>query len=234
MSSTKKLSHFNNKEKKSWHKTWWGISLIIFFTIFLIFSIAVSFYFFDLVKQNKYNIVNQKFKTTNKTYQISTQDNFWLGASEPKITIIEFADFACPFSKNSYPNIREISLKYKDQVKIVFKDYPIREESILLAMAGRCAGEQGLFWLMHDKLFQNQGIKTDQQLIALANQLGADINKFTDCLTKQKYLQKIQKDFEEGSSLNLAGTPVWFINGHKIDGDIPHDTFIQIIEEMLK
>ncbi|MFH1233339.1 MAG: thioredoxin domain-containing protein [Patescibacteria group bacterium] len=221
-------------EKKRWHKTWWGIGLIVVLTIILVFLVAISFYFFDLVKQNKYDIANQKFKLIGQTYQVSTQNNFWLGASRPKVTIIEFSDFACLFCKNSYSNVREISLKYQDKVKIVFKDYPLHEESQLLAMAGRCAGEQGLFWLMHDKLFQNQGIKTNQQLIELSKQIGVDVNKFTDCLTKQKYLSEIQKNLAEAAKLNLTGTPIWFINGYKIEGDIPHDTFMQIVEEMLK
>ena len=220
--------------KKSWHKTWWGISLIVILTIILIFLVAIGFYFFDLVKQNEYNIINQKFELTNQTYQISSQNNFWLGSAKPKITIIEFSDFACPYSKNSYSNIREIGLKYQDSVKIIFKDYPLHEESLSLAMAGRCAGDQGLFWVMHDKLFQNQGAKTNQQLIELSKQINADVNKFTDCLTKQKYLLEIQKDFAEGNKLNLTGTPTWFINGHKIEGDIPLDMFTQIIEGLLK
>ena len=219
---------------KSWRKTWWGISLIVVLTIILIFLVAISFYFFDLVKQNKYIIANQKFKTTNQTYQVSTQNNFWLGSVKPKITIIEFSDFACAFSKNSYSNIREISLKYQDKIKIIFKDYPLHEESTALAMAGRCAGEQGMFWIMHDKLFQNQGVKTNQQLIELSKQIGANVDKFIDCLTKQKYSQEIQKGFAEASKLNLTGTPTWFINGHKLEGDIPRDTFMQIVEELLK
>lgn len=212
--------------KKNWSKTWWGVGLIFILSIFLIFLIAFGFYFFDLVKQNRYNIINPK-------NNISTQDNFWIGSANPKITIIEFSDFACPFSKNSYSNVREIGLKYKDQVKIIFKDYPLHEESLSLAMASRCAGEQGLFWLMHDKLFQNQGIKTNQQLIELAKQISADNNKFTDCLTKQTYLLNIQKDFAEGAKLNISGTPTWFINDQKIEGDIPHDVFIKIIENLL-
>jgi protein-disulfide isomerase len=101
-------------------------------------------------------------------------------------------------------------------------------------MAARCAGEQGLFWVMHDKLFQNQGVTEIEGLVELANQVGADTNKFSSCMAKEKYLTEIQKDFSEGQSLGLTGTPIWFINGYKISGDIPHDTFIQIIENLLK
>ena len=70
---------------------------------------------------------------------------------------------------------------------------PLQENSLVLAMAGRCAGEQGLFWLMHDKLFQNQGVKSADELTELANQIGADISKFKNCLNGNKHIKQIQK-----------------------------------------
>ena len=87
---------------------------------------------------------------------------------------------------------------------------------------------------MHDKLFQNQGITTTDQLAELAKQIGADVNRFNNCYSQQKYLSQIQKDFTEGNKLELTGTPIWFINGYKVEGDIPYNTFIQIIEQLLK
>ncbi len=219
---------------KSWYKKWWGIIVVLILSLFLILLIAFSFYFIALVKQEKAKINVSNTNLSGKITKINTDGNYWFGSAKPEITIVEFADFACPYCKNSYSNIREISVNYKNKVKFVFKDYPLYEQSFDLAMAGRCAGEQGLFWIMYDKLFQNQGAKETTELIELANQIGADVNKFDDCLSQKKYSTQIQKDFSEGEKLGLTGTPIWFINGYKIEGDIPHDIFIQIIEELLK
>ena len=136
--------------------------------------------------------------------------------------------------KESFPKIREISTKYKDDVKIIFRDFPVvTEYSIDLAMASRCAGEQGLFWVMHDKLFLNQGISQKNEIFELAKQIGADVGKFQNCFDNQKYSEDIYQDIKDGEALELEGTPTWFINGNKISGNIPYNIFIQIVEELL-
>jgi len=221
---------------------WWKIAFYSVMTLLAIFLVAFCFYIFDLIKnknsktidENKILAQLEQYKTDTEDKTITGTDNYWLGAAKPKITIVEFADFNCPYCLNSFSNIREISLKYKDSVKIIFRDFPVRENSVDLALAGRCAGEQGLFWIMHDKLFANQGKFEINQLPELANQIGADVNKFTECLESEKYISKINKDYADGKSLEITGTPTWFINGYKIEGDIPHDLFIQIIEELNK
>ena len=234
----------NNKIKKSWYKKWWGILLIIVLIFTISIFVAFCFYIFNLnkeIKTGKFQ-TNQIFSLISKTnYQNSEQqktieglNSYWTGSTKPKITIVEFSDFSCPLSKNSFSKIREIGLKYKDNVKIIFRDYPLFENSIDLAMSARCAGEQGLFWLMHDKLFANQGVSTAEEIYELAKQIGADENRFKECISSKKYEIAIQKDFSDGQSLEITGTPVWFINGNKIEGDIPYDTFIQIIEQFLK
>jgi len=217
---------------KPWFKTWWGKSIIILLTLILIFIVALGFYVYSLVKTAK---KQTGIKLSGQQYNAADGDYRWTGTDKAKITIVEFGDFACPVCEQSFSTIREISLKYKNDIKFIWRDYPIVSDySALLALAGRCAGEQGLFWPMHDKLFQNQGVNTADQLTALANQLGADITRFNDCLIKQKYLPQIQKDLTEGQSFGITGTPTYFINGYKVEGDIPSDTFVKIIEELKK
>ena len=224
---------------KSWHKKWWGILLIIFAIFILALIVASGFYVFDVVQKIKSgepsnrNILSQSV-IGGKQYSAEGSGNYWIGSAKPKITIVEFADFACFYCKNSFSKIREISVKYKDDIKIIFRDYPMHEESLSLAMAGRCAGEQGLFWLMHDKLFQNQGITETDQLIELAKQIGADTAKFSQCLNSDKYAAQIQKDYAEGEELGVAGTPTWFINGYRVKGDIPYELFAEVVKEMLR
>ncbi|MDO8593260.1 MAG: thioredoxin domain-containing protein [bacterium] len=224
------------QDAKSIFKTWWGVLMIIFLAIILILLVAVGFYFANLVKTSKQELKNNSgVKLTGRQYPAEDNQHYWLGAAKPKITIVEFGDFSCPNSEKSFPTIREIGLKYKGDIKFIWRDYPVVQDySALLALAGRCAGEQGLFWPMHDKLFQNQGVNTANQLSALAAQIGADTAKFNDCLAKQKYQPQIQKDFSDGQSFGNQGTPTWFINGYKVDGDIPYDIFIKIIEELKK
>lgn len=223
-------------------KKWWKIIFFTILTFLAIFLVAAGFYIFDIIKKinndglNSDQILSQleKYATPVKNPTINGKNNYWLGSSKPKVTIVEFIDFNCLLCKNSFSKTRAISLKYKDSVKIIIRDYPIYEGSLDLALAARCAGEQGLFWVMHDKLFINQKKFELSALPELANQIGADITRFNSCLNGQKYLNDIKKDYSDGESLKINGTPTWFINGYKIDGDIPYDLFIQIIEELIK
>ncbi|MDP2708761.1 MAG: thioredoxin domain-containing protein [bacterium] len=217
---------------KPWFKTWWGGLIVALLTIILIFIVAAGFYIYNSVKTAKQQT---GLKLSGQQYDAAAGEHYWLGSAKAPITIVEFGDFACPVCEQSFPTIRELSIKYKDDIKFIWRDYPVvAEYSALLALAGRCAGEQGLFWPMHDKLFQNQGVSTAAELSALANQTGADATRFNDCLTKQKYLPQIQKDLSDGQTFGNAGTPTYFINGYKIAGDIPYDIFVKIIEELKK
>ena len=215
-----------------WYKKWWSILIIIASVIFLALLLAFSLYIFSLAKK----IAAEKNPTASeKKYNAENEDSFHLGANNPKITIVEFSDFACPFSKNSSPVIRDIVLKYNKDVKMIYRDFPVRQEySMDLAMAARCAGEQGLFWPMHDKLFQNQGISEKNQIESLAEEIGVNPAEFNDCLENKKYLPQIQKDYADATDLKITGTPTWFINGYKVEGDMPKETWEKIIIELLK
>jgi len=217
---------------KPWFKIWWGRLIIVLLTIILVLIVAIGFYIYNGLKDAK---KQTGLKLSGQQYDAAAGDHYWLGSAKAPITIVEFGDFACPVCEQSFPTIREISVKYKDDIKFIWRDYPvIAEYSALLALAGRCAGEQGLFWPMHDKLFQNQSVNTVDQLSALAKQVGVDTLRFNDCITKQKYLPQIQKDLSDGQAFGNTGTPTYFINGYKVSGDIPYDVFVKIIEELKK
>jgi len=229
------------EQNKKWYKRWWAILLFIFLTLFLIFLIAFGFYIAEIYKSINNNEVSgstlvQALKKQKQYTNIEGLNNYWIGSSNPKLTIVEFGDFNCPLCANSYKKIRDISINYEKDVKIIYRDFPVRESSIELATAGRCAGEQGLFWPMYDKLFQNQSqfnSEKPNQVIEMAKQIGVDTNKFTECLASNKFLNNIKKDFTDGEIAEVTGTPTWFIDGYKIPGDIPYDIFIQLIDAML-
>jgi protein-disulfide isomerase len=231
----------NNQAKKSWYKKWWRVLIIVVGALILINLVAFGFYVGSIVKDlknsetiNKKALLKYSELNAEIREKIEGKNNYWIGSANPKITIVEFGDFACPYCKKSFPKMREISVKYKDNVKVIFRDMPLQENSLVLAMAGRCAGEQGLFWLMHDKLFQNQGVKSADELTELANQIGADISRFKNCLNSSKYIKQIQKDLSDGQYLGVRGTPTWFVNGVKVEGDVPLGVWEEIIGKLLQ
>lgn len=217
-------------EMKKSKRIFW-LAIIIVFAI-VISAIIINYYSSPADEPIGLDLV-EKIKQ-QKQYDLPEGNNYWLGAKDPKITLVEFADFSCSACKNTYPKLREIIFNYASDVKVIYRDFPvISEDSLGLALAGRCAGEQGLFWLMHDGLFEEQGKITNSKLADIAGQIGVDIDKFNDCLKNKKYLDDIKKDFAQGEKLDIKGTPTLFINGYKITGDIPKEALMKIIEGFL-
>lgn len=222
-------------DQKPWYKEWWGIFLIISLIFVSASIVAFALYVFSIVKSGDIPAGTAEELVQTKKFEMDKGENFWIGSANPKVTIVEFADFTCSYSQESFRKIRELGIKYNQDVKIIFRDFPLRQEySTDLALAARCAGEQGLFWPMHDKLFQNQGVSTAAGAEALAFQAGADMARYRTCITSSKYLPQIQKDILDATSAQVAGTPTWFINGYKLEGDIPMETWEEIIQKFIK
>jgi protein-disulfide isomerase len=173
--------------------------------------------------------------STIKQFTVPERNNdYSFGTSTPKITIIEFSDFDCPYCRQEYTAVREIGYKFQNSVKIIFKDFPLHDNSLDLAMAGRCAGEQGFFWPMHDKLFSLQGQFPTSSLPDIAVFVGANKTKFIQCFNSHKYLSDIKNDYLDGKNLGVTGTPTFFFNGYMMAGEIPEDKLEEIIQQFLK
>jgi len=154
---------------------------------------------------------------------IEGQSLYYLGSNNPKLTIVEFADYACPYCKSSFRGLRELAFKYQDSVKIIVRDWPGHDYSISLAMTAHCAGEQGKFWEMHDSLYdaQSDSFGADKNDLAqLASNLNIYNTQFQECFDSKKYLSNIQKNVTDAEALEVAGTPTWFFNGNKVEGEL--------------
>ncbi len=126
---------------------------------------------------------------------------------------------------------------YQDQVKIVFKDYPltnIHPHAQKAAEAARCAGEQGKYWEYHDILFANHAALAPELLKKYAADLQLDAAQFAACLDSDKYASAVNKDLAEGTRVGVSGTPAFFINGRFLSGAQPFSAFQQAIEEALE
>lgn len=170
--------------------------------------------------------------------KISTDDDPSKGSEDAKVTIVEFSDYQCPFcGRFARDTLPLIVSEYVDtgKVRIVFRDFPIagHQNAQKAAEASECADEQGKFWEYHDKLFANQQYLGIVDLKQYAKDLGLDSAKFDQCLDSGKYASEVQKDFQDGQSYGVSGTPTFFVNDIQIVGAQPFSVFKQAIEAEL-
>lgn len=168
--------------------------------------------------------------------QLATSDDPALGPADAKLTIVEFADFGCPFSEQENYVVRALAQKYPDDVRIVYRDFPLIDlhpGADLAAEAGACANAQGKFWEYHDVLYRNSGNFSGEELLDYASQVGLNLNTFRTCLETGQYTNEVAQDLADGVAAGVTGTPTFFFNGEKIEGAIPFSTFTDIINAFL-
>lgn len=177
--------------------------------------------------------------------KVSVDNDPSIGDDKAKVTVIEFSDFQCPFCKRLYDTVySKLKREYIDtgKVRLVFRDYPLsfHPNAEIGAEAGECAHEQGKFWELHDRLFTKQdewsSLSNDDakaKFISYASDLGLNSQTFASCLNLSKYKDEISKDSSDGSTAGVSGTPTLFINGTKIVGAQPYDSFKVAIDKEL-
>ena len=145
-----------------------------------------------------------------------------LGQSTAPVTVVEFSDFECPFCGRLYSDAEaQIRSNYinSGKVKFYYRDFPltsIHPDAMAGSIAGRCANDQGKFWEMHDKLFENQATWSSMAdpksaLEQYAKDLGLDSAKFDSCYESQQHVAEINSDETAGTGFGVQGTPGVFI-----------------------
>jgi len=166
--------------------------------------------------------------------EIATEGHPAKGPADAPVTIVEFSDFECPFCKQVVPTLDQIKSKYGDQVRLVFRQFPlssIHPHAQKAAEAALCANEQGKFWEMHDAMFNDQKLLEVTALKTTAGSLGVDKAKFESCLDSGRLAPKVKEDERAGVLVGVTGTPALFINGRSLSGAQPFEAIAQIIDE---
>ena len=158
------------------------------------------------------------------------------GSADAPITIVEFADFQCPFCSKVQPPLNDVLAKYKGKVKLAYMDFPLSQIHLhaeVAAEASRCALAQGKYWEMHDAMFADQSKLDEADLVKIAASLGMDHNSFESCLKSGKYKTVVQQDVQAGSHVGVSATPTFLINGEFLSGAHSDADFIKIIDRQL-
>jgi protein-disulfide isomerase len=168
---------------------------------------------------------------------VSVDDDPSLGPADAPVTIIEFSDFQCPYcSRFQTETFPQIIQNYGDKVRFVYRDFPLtnlHQYALKAAEASECADDQGAYWKYHDLLFQNQSALDDASLKNYAASLGLDTAAFNQCLDSDSTMSEIQKDYQDGITAGVQGTPAFFVNGNLIEGAQPYSVFQAAIEAAL-
>ena len=165
-------------------------------------------------------------KPTTATFSIKGKHT--LGAADAPVTVVEFADYQCPyclrFAKTTFPLLKQ---KYIDTGKVRWValnlPLPFHKDARKAAQAAHCAGEQGKLWEMRDVLFKNPQKLNTENLPAHAETLSLDMDAFNACLLSDRHLAEIDQDAKDANAVRLTGTPSFIIGkstGDEITGQV--------------
>lgn len=248
----------NNSTQKPFHKTKPGkIFLGVLFVLLLIglaFGGLIAYYTYTLKygsKKQKQQLAqrfgetktsqtqgkNQTLQTKikrQKVNQIIRNDDPKFG--EGDLTIVAFMDFECPFCQKQYSTLRKVMDKYKPEINLVFKHFPLKSihpNAMKASIAATCAQEQDKFWSYFDRLYQQQEFN-QQAYLSYATSLGLDQQKFQQCLNQERYKQRIQQDLKDGIQLKVRGTPTFIIDNKKKSGVLSKKQWNDLILEQIQ
>ena len=178
-----------------------------------------------------------------------TDDGRIRGRADAPITLLEYSDFTCgycgKFFRETWPRLQA---KYIEtgKVRFVYRDYPRSDQGISVeaAVAARCAGAQGRYWPMHDRLFSERSRLDSGSFKGYAKVIGLDETAFAKCFDEREYLESIFRDRQEANRWGFHGTPGFILMrtaggptekepAVAIPGAVPFEDFAEEIDRML-
>ena len=160
------------------------------------------------------------------------------GPENAPIQLIEFSDFECPHCAQAYVTLKDILPRYQNQVRFSYHHFPLssdcnpavqqkgHEHACRAAIAAQCAAEGGRFQPYANLLFANQTTLDDKSLTSYAKQVGLDVSAFEKCLASPAAAEKVAEDAKSGDKAGVRSTPTFFINGRKIEGNMPFENWL--------
>lgn len=170
-------------------------------------------------------------------YDIPEDDDPVLGPDDAAITIIEFSDYECPYCRRWHLEVLpQIQATYGDQVRLVYRDFPltsIHANATPAAAAANCAGEQGFYWEFSERLFSMELSLSKSSYEQYASQLDLDMDTFLACLESGDQNDEVIADYEYAANLGVRSTPTFFVNGIPLVGAQPFEVFQELIDQEL-
>ncbi len=153
------------------------------------------------------------------------------GPMDAPVTLVEYGDFECPYCGRAEPVVRELLRDFGD-LRYVWRHLPLNDvhpHTQMAAQAAEAAAEQGAFWEMYDLLLADQSALTDEDLVARAEQLELDVDRFREDLMHRVGAARIAEDVDGADLSSVTGTPTFFINGRRHYGAYDVETLSRAV-----
>ena len=150
---------------------------------------------------------------------VDASDSPSKGPATAPVTIVEWADFECPYCRHAAPLLDKLVDRHRGKVRLVYKFYPLQNHAHgeSAARAAVAAMKQGKFWEMHHALFEHQDAMEPRDIEKYAREIGLDMAKFKADWESEATADRVSRDRKQGDALSLSGTPAVFINGREFD-----------------
>ena len=157
------------------------------------------------------------------------------GPATAPVTIVEFADFQCPYCGRAEETLQKVRETYGDRVRVVWKNEPLpfharAEPAAEVAYEARAERGDAGFWDVHDRILAQQSKIEDVDLLDVARAAKLDLDRVKKAMAAHKYKQFLDDDSDAADDLKANGTPHFFINGHRLVGAQPFEEFQKIID----
>jgi protein-disulfide isomerase len=170
----------------------------------------------------------------------------WIGAENPALEIVEFADYLCFQCKKMHHHLRKLVAQYPDAIRLIHRNYPMdhqfnpivaepfHEGAGKMAILAIHAAAIGKFWAMNDTLFNLPGADRRIDLNETARQAGMDSRTLAAALEHGPYLQRLLFEIRDGMKLGIVGTPSYLVNGKIYEGGLPPEVLAPVLGQRKK
>jgi len=177
--------------------------------------------------------LNTEISESKLTLPIGKRDHIQGPINAPG-KLLEYGDYECPYCGRSHGVVKAIQQSLGDDLCFAFRNFPLANmhpHAEPAAEAAEAAGAQGKFWEMHDLLYENQDALEDEDLARYAAELGLDVPRLIREVETKAYSRRIREDFMGGVRSGVNGTPTFFINGVRHDGEYDFESLMTALAQ---
>lgn len=155
------------------------------------------------------------------------------GAKDASLVLVEYGDYECPSCGQAYWTVKQLQETLSQDLCFVFRNFPLTHmhlNAMNAARAAEAAGSQEKFWPVHDAIYENQDRLDVLSLISHAEVLDLDMDRFNEDMVSDHVQDRILRDFESGTRSGVSGTPTFFINGLRWEGELSYDALLYAMQ----